>query len=273
MCGSLCNSVVKADGPESIDGQAILESLEHKNLFVIPLDDQRHWYRYHHLFADVINRRLEQLFPQLLPELHSRASQWYEQKGIPEAIQHALAAGDHVKPFNPIEQMVAWFSFAASEHFPIDQSGRTHAQDRPWMYIFKAWLFALGGQPDRVEEMLQTAERLISSEEPTTEVRTMQGTIATARAYQANMRGETSSAAAFARQALEYLPDIDLVSRSLRTVATVVGMPAHERGPGGCPPAYLEAKKIGCCRRHSPDCCQPNLANILMEQGCSIRPT
>ena len=274
MCGSLCNSVVKADGPESIDGQAILESLEHKNLFVIPLDDQRHWYRYHHLFADVLNRRLEQLYPQLLPELHSRASQWYEQKGlIPEAIQHTLAAGDHDRAIQLIEQngclLLIRGEVSTLPHWI--KAVEPHAQDRPWMYIFKAWLFALGGHPDRVEEMLQTAERLISSEEPTIELRTMQGTIATARAYQANMRGETSLAAAFARQALEYLPDIDLVSRSLRTVATALRGDASSMNGDleDARQAYLEAKKIGEAAGdiHLIIVANSNLANILIEQG------
>jgi len=95
MCGPLCNAVVQADATEPMDGRAMLEALEQINLFVIPLDDERRWYRYHHLFADVLNRHLEHLFPNQLPELHRRASQWYEQNEIiPEAIQHALMAGD-----------------------------------------------------------------------------------------------------------------------------------------------------------------------------------
>ncbi len=65
-----------------VDGQAMLEALEEMNLFVIPLDDERHWYRYHHLFADVLRKRLEHQYPQMLPELHRRASQWYEQERI-----------------------------------------------------------------------------------------------------------------------------------------------------------------------------------------------
>jgi len=64
---------------EPMDGQAMLEALDQMSLFVIPLDDERRWYRYHHLFADVLNRHLEHQFPYQLPELHRRASQWYEQ--------------------------------------------------------------------------------------------------------------------------------------------------------------------------------------------------
>ena len=88
------------------------------------------------------------------------------------------------------------------------------------MVIFKAWLFALTGYPERVEELLQAAEQLIPSSETSSANRTMQGTIETARAYQANLLGDTLLATQHARRALQHLPDADLVSRSLRTVAT-----------------------------------------------------
>ena len=77
------------------DGKAMLESLERQNLFVVPLDDQRRWYRYHHLFADVLRARLLDERPGDESGLHRRASDWYDQAGDPEsAVRHALAAGD-----------------------------------------------------------------------------------------------------------------------------------------------------------------------------------
>src|SRR5512136_2990577 len=89
MCGPLCEFVIEA-GPEgAADGQAMLETLEKMNLFVIPLDNERRWYRYHHLFADVLRKRLEQHCPGSLPKLHQRASLWFEQNGlVTEAIGH-----------------------------------------------------------------------------------------------------------------------------------------------------------------------------------------
>ncbi len=105
LCGSLCEAVVEADPAEPVDGQAMLEALEEKNLFVIPLDDERHWYRYHHLFADVLKKRLENQFPHLLPQLHRRASLWYEQNGfISESVQQAILAGDQDRAAQLIEQ-------------------------------------------------------------------------------------------------------------------------------------------------------------------------
>lgn len=90
MCGSLCNAVTTGH-----DSQAMLDWLEHANLFVYSLDDQQHWYRYHHLFADLLQHRLQQTQPECLPDLHRRASAWYEsQRHWSAAIDHALAAGD-----------------------------------------------------------------------------------------------------------------------------------------------------------------------------------
>ena len=274
MCGSLCNAVVEVDQAERGDGQATLELLEQMNLFVIPLDEERHWYRYHHLFADVLNRHLEKQFPHQLYELHRRASLWYEQYGfVPEAIQHSLTAGDYDRAIQLIEQngplLLIRGELSALPNWI--KAVEPYAQTRPWMCIFKAWLFALTGFPEQVEEMLQTAEKLISSLEPAIEVKMMQGTIATARAYRANMQGETSHAAKFARQALDYLPDVDLVSRSLRTVATsLLGDASSINGElEDARQAYLEAKQIGQAAGdiHLVIVTNSNLANILIEQG------
>jgi LuxR family maltose regulon positive regulatory protein len=86
----LCDAVVEREG-----SRAMLESLERANLFVVPLDDQRRWYRYHHLFADVLRAHLSADHPDLVAGLHLRASRWYDEAGEPvPAVRHALAAGD-----------------------------------------------------------------------------------------------------------------------------------------------------------------------------------
>jgi LuxR family maltose regulon positive regulatory protein len=88
--GSLCDAVTGQDG-----GRVMLEALDRGNLFLVPLDDRRRWYRYHHLFADVLRTRLLDEQPDRVPDLHRRASAWYAQHGEPAvAIHHALAAGD-----------------------------------------------------------------------------------------------------------------------------------------------------------------------------------
>ena len=98
--GSLCDAVT---GQE--DGSAQLEALERGNFFVVPLDDKRHWYRYHHLFAEVLSMHLMAEQPDQVPALHRRASEWYEQNGsAADAIRHALAAGDFERAADLIER-------------------------------------------------------------------------------------------------------------------------------------------------------------------------
>src|SRR5262249_7162693 len=100
LSGPLCEAVTEQEG-----SQAMLEALDHANLFVAALDDKRHWYRYHHLFAEVLHSHLQQRDPGLVPELHRRASCWYEQYGLAiEAVQHALAAPDVELAARLIEQ-------------------------------------------------------------------------------------------------------------------------------------------------------------------------
>ncbi len=90
LSGPLCDAVTGQDG-----GKAKLAALERGNLFLVPLDDRRRWYRYHQLFADVLHARLRDEQPGDVPDLHRRASGWYEQNGEPsEALRHALAAGE-----------------------------------------------------------------------------------------------------------------------------------------------------------------------------------
>jgi LuxR family maltose regulon positive regulatory protein len=90
MCGPLCDAVL---GPSSTSGQETLEYLEHTNLFIVPLDNERRWYRYHHLFGELLRKRLGQsLVPGETAGLHIQASEWYEQNGFPsDAIHHAFA--------------------------------------------------------------------------------------------------------------------------------------------------------------------------------------
>ena len=102
LSGSLCDAVTAQDG-----GRGMLETLERDNLFVVPLDDQRQWYRYHHLFAEVLQTRLIEAQPEQVSSLHQRASAWYEQNGFPpDAIRHALAAEDFERAAGLIE--LAW---------------------------------------------------------------------------------------------------------------------------------------------------------------------
>jgi LuxR family maltose regulon positive regulatory protein len=274
LCGSLCEAVVNADTTELDDGQAMMEALEEMNLFVIPLDDERHWYRYHHLFADVLRKRMEHQYLHLLPDLHRRASKWYEQNGfIAESIQHAIAAGDQDRAAQLIEQdgcfllMSGEVATMLSWTDAIEFQSETH----PWLAIQKAWALALIGDLDRIEPTLQAPEKLLAPLEPTLEVRTMLGTIAAARAHFANTQGDTHSAAEHARQALDLLPDCSSISQSIRSVSTsILGDASWINGNlEEATRAYTEAIRIGREARnlHMVIIANSNLGDILLEQG------
>jgi LuxR family maltose regulon positive regulatory protein len=274
MCGPLCEAVVEAGRPGFLGGQAMLETLEQKNLFVIPLDGERRWYRYHHLFADVLSRRLEHLYPQYLPRLHRRASQWYEQSGlVADAIRHALLAGDRDRVAQLVVQNGCML-LMAGEVITLQQwieAVESFSYTHPWLNILKAWALALTGHPDQIEPLLQTAERLVAPLEPTPEVKIMLGAVAAARAYEANWHENTRLAADAAQQALEYLPDSDPLSRSLRSLATDILGDASWLNDDleAAEQAYTEAAQISraASNMHMAIIVNANLAEILIEQG------
>lgn len=274
MGGPLCQAVVDPDSPEPVDGQAMLETLAQMNLFVIPLDDERRWYRYHHLFSDVLNRRLAYLYPHQLPTLHRRASQWYEQhRFIPEATHHALLAADQNRAARLVEENGCPLIMRGESITLLKWIAAVESQWRsyPWLALQKAWALILTGRLDEVEPVLQAVEALVSGREQTGEVRTMLGCIAAARAHQANVQGEANLAAAYARQALQLLPDDDPFPCTLRSVATsILGDTSWLKGDlAEARQAYTTAVRIGQAAGDAPMVIisSTNLSDILVEQG------
>ncbi len=274
MCGPLCEFVIHEKKENPPDGQATLEILERMNLFTIPLDDVRYWYRYHHLFADVLRKHLEQQYPQSIPGLYLRASQWFAQNGfIPEAVGYALKAGDQDRAIELIEQngpilviggelthLAGWL-----------KAVETRSQTHPWIHIIQAWLYILTGNLGPVETTLQTAEKLISPLQMDIGTRIMQGTIATGRSYRSFMEGDTQRTATFARQALELLPDVDLISRSTLSIATaLLGEASLMNGElEEAVKACMEARQIGQAAgdAHLVIIVNSALGRIFKEQG------
>ena len=120
LSGSLCDAVTGEH-----DGRATLEGLDRANLFLVPLDDSRHWYRYHHLFADMLQAHLRDERPGEVADLHRRASRWYDQNGQPSpAVRHALAAGDIERAADLVERAI-----------PALQRGRQEATIRGWLDV------------------------------------------------------------------------------------------------------------------------------------------
>src|SRR6266568_5074143 len=160
--GSLCEAVIGEHGGEA-SGQAMLEQLEQANLFLVPLDDERRWYRYHQLFAEALCHRLQRKHPTLVPELHQRASAWYEQQGLThDAIHHALAAADFEQAACLIEhtaEPMAQRGEIATLRAWLEALPDALVRSRVELCLWQGWLLALSGQYDAAERLLQDLER------------------------------------------------------------------------------------------------------------------
>jgi LuxR family transcriptional regulator, maltose regulon positive regulatory protein len=235
MRAPLCNAVTGR-----ADGQTALERLEHANLFVIPLDDERHWYRYHHLFVDVLRQRLRQECPDLVSVLHRRACGWFERQGlVGEAINHALEAQDWERAVRLIESngvtvvlgrqvqtMLGW----------IDRVPEELARERPALCTIRALALVLFNRPDAAEASLQEAERYLGENPATDQAHTILGRAAVIRAAIARSSGDIERCVAMGRRALELLPETESTGRAAaRTNAALAYQvsgnvaPANER--------------------------------------------
>jgi LuxR family transcriptional regulator, maltose regulon positive regulatory protein len=213
MSASLCDSLTSRN-----DGQQMLERLEHENLFVIALDDERQWYRYHHLFADVLRSRLQREQPERIRELHRRAAEWYERNGwTSEAIQHALAAQDHDRAADLVEDVARkmWLRGEVMtllgwlEALPEETRRR-----RPQLLLQYSAALLWVGRLDDVEPLLREAER--AAEATREDRRLLLGFASAVRSWRARLQGDAPNAVELARRALELLPEKDL---ELRTFA------------------------------------------------------
>ena len=222
LSGPLCDAVTGRDG-----GKAMLAALDRGNLFLVPLDDRRRWYRYHHLFADVLQARLLDERPGQVPDLHRRASAWYQQNGEPsQAISHALAAEDFGRAADLVELAISVMSRTRQEarvrgwlEAIPDQVVRV----RPVLIVAFAWVLLSVGEFESVEGRLRDAERwldtgtgegsppppaemVVANEE---EFRRLPATIELYRAAQALARSEPLGAIRHARRALDLAPEDD----------------------------------------------------------------
>ena len=158
LTGALCDAVTGDDG-----GQTMLEVLDRRNLFVIPLDERREWYRYHHLFADVLRARLLREEPDHVLDLHRRASRWYEQRGErSEAIRHALAGHDYERAAEMIEPAIPGLRQARQEATMrrwFEQIPSQLFQIRPVLSVGYVGALMANGEFADVEVLLRGAER------------------------------------------------------------------------------------------------------------------
>ena len=231
----LCNAVTGR-----ADSRSLLTDLEEANLFLIPLDARREWYRYHHLFADLLRRELEAEKPEQIRVLHGRASRWYENNGdYSSAVKHALAALDWDLAADLVERvgmgMVARSQTARVRDwcaaFPEEVFRR-----RPALCLLDAWPRALSFRSDFrpiIEKRLQQAEQALASIPPNAQIELLENSAPVSlrqwcEAQAAAIRGEllllpsmaldAPALIALSRQALELLPGADRFVRSLATI-------------------------------------------------------
>ncbi len=241
LSGSLCDAVT-----DQSNGQSTLEMLERANLFIVPLDNERRWYRYHHLFADLLRQRLCQAYADLVPELHLRASEWYEQNDrLSDSIRHAFGAGDFERvadlaelawrPMNMSYQAVTWLGWVKTLPDELVRS-------RPALSTGCGWASLDAGELEAAEMHLRDAERwlettvnvndqleaqagktypersrrmIVLDEE---EIRALSISIANGRAYLAQALGDVSGTVKYAQRATEFLRENDYFERGLADI-------------------------------------------------------
>ena len=228
LCGPLCDALL-LDGPQFASGQETLEHLERANLFIIPLDNERRWYRYHHLFADLLRQRLHQNIAssrakaeRRLSELHIRASQWYEDNGLElEAFQHAAAANDIERAERLMNGKTIPLHFKGVVIPLMDWLASLPAEvknARPSLWWRHAAMLLINGQTIGVGENLQAAESAVAAmlqgAEPDDETRNLIGQIAAASATLALTRYDVKTMLAQSDRALEYLSPANLFTRA-----------------------------------------------------------
>ena len=213
LVGPLCDAVTGRS-----DSAEVLARIEHANLLVTPLDEERRWYRYHHLFAECLRSRLEAEEPGSIPELHRRASQWHEQQGlIDKAIGHALSAQDFEAAARLVEEqaprllgqggIVVLLNWA-------NQLPEALVQARPLLCVLVGRALALVGQPEAAESYLQSAEGGLTAVPPP-DSQPLRGQIAAVRTSIATQRADAQRTIEYAKQALLHLPHSEPFMRSL----------------------------------------------------------
>jgi LuxR family maltose regulon positive regulatory protein len=247
LSGPLCDSMRFGGTPSSSegtaftgqeDGKGTLEALERGNLFLVPLDDERQWYRYHQLFADVLQAHLMEEQPTLVPILYRRASEWYEHNGSQaDAIRYALASEDYERAAGLVE--VAWPAMDGSFQSTtwlgwVKALPDELLRSRPVLSVGYAWALLNDGELEAGEVRLRNAERWLGitadkGERPEDlpaemvvvdkeQFRSLPVSIASARAYHAQALGDTPGTIKFARRALDLLPEDDYFERGRAAV-------------------------------------------------------
>jgi LuxR family maltose regulon positive regulatory protein len=234
MNASLCDAMMVDDGKGVSGSAARLDYLERANLFVVALDDERGWYRYHHLFADLLRGRLARRLPDQAAALHLRASAWFEGRGLlDEAIAHTLAAGEMERAAELVERIAIRMFVeerATTLSHWIDALPERVVRARPWLCLYHAWTHHWVGLREQVEEWLVLAETALAGLPSAPELpgspetagrmtaierRSLLGHIAAIRAYNMLTSGDLPGVMELAPRALALLSEGEYVRTTL----------------------------------------------------------
>jgi len=273
MSGPLCDAILDVadwDAPS----RETLQQLDAANLFVVPLDDEREWYRYHQLFAELLRARLQETDAAHLPELHRRAAGWYEAQGWgSEAVHHALATGDHELAADVIQRQImklsTWSRLDVSMLLRwLGALPEGVLRSRPWLWLFSFRArYSAGQVVDSVQE-LDELDQALQANPSLPDAERVLRLVAADRASLAAVRGDVRQAVEFAEKQLKQLSEDDTLGRT-RAMA-VLGM-AHFRGGemDRAREAFTEAielaQKAGMAIAAIPFFC--NVAEVEIAQG------
>jgi LuxR family maltose regulon positive regulatory protein len=288
LSASLCNAVTGEQ-----DGQIVLEHLARAHLFTIPLDHEQHWYRYHHLFRDMLRHRLQQRHPDIVFELHRRAAAWHAESGrTDDAVRHACYAQKWDRVIELIEPEIstAWNRGEIRKIINwLGQLPASHLDLHPTLSLYYSRALLLGGRMDAAEQRLLESEKVLRQRvtaEPKTEDRLLLWTICAFRTTIAAVTGETTAAQALGNEALSLLPpdQQDIRAHALNSLGVSYYYSGDmDRAAQACSEAVRLAQRVGnlylamaaaSYQAHSLECeGQLRQAMKILEQALDLSKT
>lgn len=266
LCGPVCDAVLADDAGDSA---AMLEQLDRANLFIVPLDNRREWYRYHHLFGSLLRHRLTREHAALVPQLHRRAAQWFgAQDLIEEAINHALAARDYALTAELLDNAGERLRLQSTISLPtllgwLQALPLDILRQRPNLHFFIARNLSILGRIEDAQRVLDEVAETLTHRDPNDALtRRVAGLVALDRSYAAVLRGDAAAVIDYAQHALDVMPDTPTFDRTNVYVRLGVGYGMAGRLADSLH-AYEQARAVGLASSTPAAALMP-LPNMVM---------